>query len=639
MAPASRTVGCTWRCASSTATTSTRCSSTRSRPSASLGILAQVAGALDAAHRRGLVHRDVKPANILLDEDDHAYLTDFGITKRAGGDSGDATRTGQIVGTLDYIAPEQIRGEAVDGRTDGYSLACVLYEGLTGAPPFARRSEAEMLWAHMQQAPPPLPDPAVDAVLQRGLAKEPGERYPTCGGLIEAARDTLGLAPAGPRPTSSFGRGLVRRRHAILAAGAVTLAVALAAGVVALTGGGERAAAAPLGSGVVALDGGTGDRASLIAAATAPSNVAVGEGPSGCSTRRTAPSRASIRGDRAVTRTFRTRGVPTDIAAGGGAIWIGNGGGRSDGNYTVSISRLDPRSGEVTRTVRLPDRSGGAFASRYNWGYANIAVGAGALWAINPDRTVSRIDLDTGRRVATIDVVAERIAAGREGVWFISEADVTRIDPRTNTPGQTIRVGTRATSAIAVGGGKIWVTADQEGVVWRIEPGPSPVTSTIDVGLGVTYTAYGAGALWTANYLHGIVTRIDPRSGKVTATTPIAAVQALAAGAGSAWVSTAGGTPAGTLPGSACGELVAGGRHAGRPDRLRPPAPGTRRRPHARDRRRDPPRPTPARVQGRADTPSATAPATTPPRRPATSRTVGARRTRTRMRASSGSWR
>jgi serine/threonine protein kinase len=105
-------------------------------PERALAVLAQVAGALDAAHRRGLVHRDVKPANVLLDEEGHVYLTDFGITKQMGGDS---TDTGQVVGTLDYLAPEQIRGETVDGGTDSYALACVLYECLAGAPPFAGR--------------------------------------------------------------------------------------------------------------------------------------------------------------------------------------------------------------------------------------------------------------------------------------------------------------------------------------------------------------------------------------------------------------------------------------------------------------------------------------------------------------------
>ena len=112
-----------------------------------------MAGALDAAHRRALVHRDVKPANVLLDEDGHVYLTDFGITKQLGGAS---TDTGRMVGTLDYLAPEQIRGDPVDARTDCYALGCVLYECLAGKPPFRRDTEAETMWAHMQEQPAPL---------------------------------------------------------------------------------------------------------------------------------------------------------------------------------------------------------------------------------------------------------------------------------------------------------------------------------------------------------------------------------------------------------------------------------------------------------------------------------------------------
>ncbi|MGH3991748.1 MAG: protein kinase domain-containing protein, partial [Pseudonocardiaceae bacterium] len=162
---------------------------------------AQIAGALDAAHRRGLVHRDVKPPNVLLDEEEHAYLTDFGITKQLGGAS---TDTGRVVGTLDYLAPEQIRGEGVDGRTDCYALACVLYECLSGEPPFRRETEAETLWAHVQEEPPPLPaHPSAYPVLRRGLAKERDERYARCTELIGAAREVLGdpsLAEQRPGP-------------------------------------------------------------------------------------------------------------------------------------------------------------------------------------------------------------------------------------------------------------------------------------------------------------------------------------------------------------------------------------------------------------------------------------------------------
>ena len=158
-------------------------------PEHALDILDQVAGALDAAHRRALVHRDVKPANVLVDENGHAYLTDFGVTKQLGGNT---TDTGHIVGTLDYVAPEQIRGDHVDGRADGYALGCVLYECLSGAPPFQRATEAETLWAHMQEPPPPLTGhPALDPVMVKALAKDPADRYATCGELIADARAAL----------------------------------------------------------------------------------------------------------------------------------------------------------------------------------------------------------------------------------------------------------------------------------------------------------------------------------------------------------------------------------------------------------------------------------------------------------------
>jgi serine/threonine protein kinase len=191
-----------------------------------LTILARVADALDAAHAKGLVHRDVKPANVLLDERGHPYLSDFGLTKEAGGTS---TQTGHIVGTLDYLAPEQIRGEEVDGRTDEYALTCLLYECLAGTAPFSRPTEAEVLWAHMQEDPPTLHGyDALDPVLAKGLAKDKADRYATCGELLAAAHSALGLeAPAvrgrrrrlgrrlvAPEPRSSWRRHRGRRRSA-----------------------------------------------------------------------------------------------------------------------------------------------------------------------------------------------------------------------------------------------------------------------------------------------------------------------------------------------------------------------------------------------------------------------------------------
>jgi predicted ATPase len=168
----------------------------RLAPERVLAVLSQIADALDAAHRRGLVHRDVKPPNILLDEDEHAYLTDFGITKQLGGAS---TDTGSVLGTLDYLAPEQIRGERVDGRTDAYALACVLYECLAGVPPFRRATDAETMWAHMRDEPAPLRDyAALTPVLGKALAKEREQRYASCTELTDAAG--AALAPGAPAP-------------------------------------------------------------------------------------------------------------------------------------------------------------------------------------------------------------------------------------------------------------------------------------------------------------------------------------------------------------------------------------------------------------------------------------------------------
>ena len=127
---------------------------------------AQVAEALEAAHERGLVHRDVKPGNVLLDSRDRAYLRDFGLIRATRIDT-EITKTGQFMGTVDYVAPEQIRGDEVDGRADVYSLGCVLYECLTGSPPFRRDSEVATMYAHLEQdgpateleagRPPPIP--------------------------------------------------------------------------------------------------------------------------------------------------------------------------------------------------------------------------------------------------------------------------------------------------------------------------------------------------------------------------------------------------------------------------------------------------------------------------------------------------
>jgi serine/threonine protein kinase len=185
----------------------------RLTPTQALPLIQQVARALDAAHRHGLVHRDVKPANILIergadDEPDHVYLADFGLTKHASSTSG-LTASGQFVGTIDYMAPEQIQSKHVDGRADVYSLGCVLYECLTGEAPFAREVEAAVLFAHLTDPPPiasarraELP-PAIDGVITRALAKNPDDRYASCREFAAAARAALERVPQRPESTHS----------------------------------------------------------------------------------------------------------------------------------------------------------------------------------------------------------------------------------------------------------------------------------------------------------------------------------------------------------------------------------------------------------------------------------------------------
>jgi len=176
----------------------------------------QVASALDAAHARGLIHRDVKPANILLEVGpegkDHAYLADFGLTKNVDSHSG-ITGSGQFVGTIDYMAPEQIEGREVDARVDVYALGCVLFECLAGVPPYTRETEVAVLWAHMRDDPPALSEvrpglpPAIDEVFGWALAKDPADRPAECGQLSEALRGALG----GPSEVTAPSAATVRR--------------------------------------------------------------------------------------------------------------------------------------------------------------------------------------------------------------------------------------------------------------------------------------------------------------------------------------------------------------------------------------------------------------------------------------------
>jgi serine/threonine protein kinase len=186
----------------------------RLEPAQAVALIAQVGNGLDAIHAAGLVHRDVKPANVLLSGEqgsEHAYITDFGVARNVATQSG-LTQTGRFVGTLDYVAPEQISGAAVDARVDVYALGCLLFKLLTGEVPFPREGDAARLYAHLND-PPPAPSlyapevpMALDDVVIRAMSKQPDDRYPSAGDLGRAAVAALsGTSVAIPEHTVATG--------------------------------------------------------------------------------------------------------------------------------------------------------------------------------------------------------------------------------------------------------------------------------------------------------------------------------------------------------------------------------------------------------------------------------------------------
>jgi hypothetical protein len=196
----------------------------RLEPARAVALIAQIGNGLDAIHAAGLVHRDVKPANVLLSGEEgaeHAYITDFGVARNVATQSG-LTQTGRFVGTLDYVAPEQISGGEVDARVDVYALGCLLFKLLTGAVPYPREGEAARLYAHLNDPPPapslyvPEVSMALDDVVIRAMSKQPGDRHPSAGDLGRAAVAALsGSAVAAPERTVATGAAATRTAETV----------------------------------------------------------------------------------------------------------------------------------------------------------------------------------------------------------------------------------------------------------------------------------------------------------------------------------------------------------------------------------------------------------------------------------------
>ena len=242
-------------------------------PARAIAICSQVSNALDAAHGKDLVHRDVKPSNVLLDKSEHVYLADFGLTRRLDEQGGSAGE-GRSVGTPAYLAPEQIEGRPVDGRADVYALGCLLYECVTGEAPFAGPRLA-VAWAHLEEKAPSararrteLPE-AIDAVIRKAMAKEPDDRYPTCAALITAAEDALGIRRP---PTVRLHRLWVVAVVATL----LLLAALLVAVVVLRDAGGGGAAPAVAADTLVRIDPATYKVGAVVDVGPSPAATAVG---------------------------------------------------------------------------------------------------------------------------------------------------------------------------------------------------------------------------------------------------------------------------------------------------------------------------------------------------------------------------
>jgi DNA-binding beta-propeller fold protein YncE len=493
-------------------------------------IVGQVAAALDAAHRRGLVHRDVKPANVLLDaEGGHVYLTDFGVSKQAG--SGTAvTQAGVFVGTIHYVAPEQIRGEPVDGRADVYSLGCVLYHALAGAVPFERDSDIATIQSHLNEPPPKLGESAMDAVIERALAKDPAARFATAGELAAAARAALHDPSPSPSPWPR------RRRIALGAALPIVLVTGLVAAALAAAGVfGDQQPREPTP---------TPTPRPTVTPTPEPQVVAtipVGDDPDGLvvdgdrvfvvNAEDGTLSRIDAEGDSIDGPALPVGTNPDGVAAGGGVLWV-----TSVGDDQVQRVQTEPEL-LPTATIDVGDAPQG------------ISLGEQLAWVANAnDGTVTRIDRATATTVGgPIGAGSEPtgIFGGRSTVWVTNKGDdtVQRIDVTSALPvGEPIPVGDKPHGVVEAAD-SVWVANTGDATVTRIDRATGEVVGDpIAVGREPRELTVGRGYVWVANTGDNSVTRIDRRSGEVVgAPIPVGKRPlGIDIGAGAVWVANSG---------------------------------------------------------------------------------------------------
>jgi YVTN family beta-propeller protein len=452
----------------------------------------------------------------------HCYVCDFGLTKQALSVSG-LTETGQFVGTIDYVAPEQIQGLPVDRRADVYSLGCVLYECLAGAPPFKRGAEVAVMWAHVQEPPPKVTEtrtdlpPGVDEVVARAMAKKPEDRYASCGDVAADVRGELGLASGeftgltGPRiRPADVGAGLQRSRRMRLVAGVAAGAVAAAIlAFVLLTRGSGGEVGTITDHSLVRVDPATNEVAGVVAVGAQPESVAFSQ-QEGLWVANFG-ERTVQRIDPETNTVLRTEGGitgnPTGIAVGGGFVWVTNG-------FAGTVIKVDPTT-QATTSIEV------------GTGAKGVAFGEDALWVVNnQDNTLSRID-PSSEAVTVVEIAtfAEEgqetgpaaVAVGAGSVWVSNSLghSVWRFDP-TNLEADPVRINLQGNPGnLTFGEGAVWVTNPDQDSIVRINPAENgqvtiPCTCNNPVGISA-----GGGAVWVASSLDGKLTRIDPRTRKV----------------------------------------------------------------------------------------------------------------------------
>src|SRR5262245_46742352 len=493
-------------------------------PGRAVAICGQVAAALDAAHARGLIHRDVKPSNVLLAESEHVYLADFGLSRRLAELEGQSA-DGLSVGTPAYVSPEQIERGLVDGRADQYALGCLLYQCLTGKVPYRRESELAVLWAHVQEEPPTASEhnpelPAeIDAVIGKAIAKSPDDRYASCGELVVAARDALGLH----QPVA------IRDRKALIliTAGLAITASAVLAGLLLTQSkaadprtASTKPTLTPKADSLQRIDPRTNKLGATIKVGSRPSSVTVGEGAAWVTSQDDlTSSRIDPKTDQ-LSMTSAAGADPTHVAAGERAVWVSNG---SD----KTLIRLDPRTLKIVQTF-VPGGDG----SRY---CGPVAVGEGAVWVAESlsGAGLTRISPDDNltARVAGVQECAFDVAVGGGAIWLVDSVafqvgcgcgsgtagrSVTRVDP-VKRKAVASRQLAFMPADIAADGQGVWLVDRRGDFLVRIDPKTNRVVGRVRVGKAPFAVATDGSSVWTANLDDGTVSRIDPKRMKVVA--------------------------------------------------------------------------------------------------------------------------